>query len=78
MSHVDRMKTELAELVERLKKLDAFVEAPEPSFNGIMTIPSPKPNTFASLSVLEQQLMREQRSAMKTYAEKLAARISLA
>lgn len=67
-SHVERMQVELAELVERLKRLDAFVTLTD----------SEAQKVFDSLSLSEQRLLIEQRDAMQTYAEKLAARISLA
>lgn len=64
MSHIDRMKEELAVLADRLKKLDAFVA---------------EPNTpFESLSNLEKRLMVDQYHAMLAYAQALAARISIA
>jgi hypothetical protein len=58
--HIDRMKTEHAELKIKLKALNAFIHGTE---------------TFKQLDDVDQSLMIKQSGFMETYASILEARI---
>lgn len=60
--HINRMKREYRELDERLTKLRAFMETPK----------------FASLEVVAQSLLAQQKSAMHSYHFALRQRLDLA
>lgn len=62
MSHVDRMKTEHAELTDRLRKLNAFMDTPK----------------FVSLEPVAQGLLAEQKAAMMHYHYVLGRRLEMA
>lgn len=57
--YIDRMKTEKAELEQRITKLLAFMESDE----------------FAQLDDIDKRLLRQQYAGMETYLTSLAARL---
>lgn len=61
LPHQQRVQDEAVELTERIAKLTAFFRAP----------------TFAGLPYIEQELLRDQLTAMTAYQRALAMRLSM-